>query len=176
MQGVRHIPVSEQIAMQWKDGTGVHFAHRIRFIAYHYQLFKQLPPEKQGRYTDRSLLSDKELQMAARTYLTSLPTGEVTPTCFCYILNEHILPLLRHTLKNMLSECTAQQWLIKLGLRNKHLGQGVYMDGYEQPDVVEYQNNTFLPLMALYQGRMVKWKLEGLRLVCIDPELRLGEK
>jgi hypothetical protein len=35
-----------QIAKQWQDGVGTHFAHQVHFLACHYQLFEQLPPEK----------------------------------------------------------------------------------------------------------------------------------
>jgi len=63
-------------------------------------------PEKQGKYTNRLLLSEEQVQLAARSYLTSLPTGEVTPLGFCHMLNVHILPSLGYTLMNGLSECT----------------------------------------------------------------------
>ena len=85
-----------QIVKQLQDGVGTYFTRQICFLACHYQLFEQLPPEKQGKYLNRSLLSDKQVQTAARTYLTSLPTGEVTPSRFCHMLNGQILPLQLH--------------------------------------------------------------------------------
>ena len=167
--------MSMQIAMQMMDGVGTHLARHIRFIAQHYQLFEQLPPEKRGRHLNRSLLSSKQVQMAARTDLTSLPTGEVTPSCFCHMLNKHILLLLGYTLKNELSERTARWWLARLGWRNQLLRKGVYIDGHERPDVVEYRNQTFLPSMAEYQKRMAKWELQGSKLMCTSPKLGLDE-
>src|ERR1700730_16817528 len=162
--------------MQWQDGVGSHFARQIRFLARHYQLFEQLPPQKRGKYTNRSLLSDEQVQMAARTYLTSLPTGEVTPLRFRRMLNERILPSLRYTLKQGLSERTARRWLVKLGWRNKLRGKAVYMDGHERPNVVEYRQTTFLPLMAMCQERMARWEPKESGLMRIDPMLGLGEK
>ncbi len=52
------------------------------------------------------------------------------------------------------------------------------MDGHERPDVVEYQNNVFLPLMALFKRCMVQWRLEGegTECVCIELDLGLEEK
>ena len=35
------------------------------------------------------------------------------------------------------------------------LKKGVYMDGHERPDVIDYQVNTFLPLMAQLEKWMV---------------------
>ena len=50
------------------------------------------------------------------------------------------------------------------------------MDGHERPDVMEYRNKVFLPLMASFERRMVQWVSEGSELVHIDPDLALGEK
>ena len=54
--------------------------------------------------------------------------------------------------------------------------KGVYMDGHERPDVVEYRNNVFLPLMALYKTCMVQWKAKGVGLTCVEPDFRPEEK
>ena len=54
--------------------------------------------------------------------------------------------------------------------------KGVYMDGHERLDVVEYQMKTFLPLMVLHEKKMVKWVAKGSELVRVDPDLGLGEK
>ena len=53
--------------------------------------------------------------------------------------------------------------------------KGVYMDGHERPDVVEYRNSEFLPLMASYERRMVQWKPKGVSLVHVEPDLRPEE-
>ena len=50
--------------------------------------------------------------------------------------------------------------------------KGVYMDGHERPDIVEYRNDMFLLLMASFKRRMAKWRPEGLGLVRVEPELR----
>jgi hypothetical protein len=92
------------------------------------------------------------------------------------MLNERILPSLGYTLKQGLSERTARRWLVKLGWRNKLLGKGVYMDGHERPDVVEYCQTTFLPLMATCQERMARWEPKESGLMCIDPMLGPGKK
>ena len=52
--------------------------------------------------------------------------------------------------------------------------KGVYMDGYERPDVVEYQKNDFLPLMALHEKNMVQWLANGTE--HIDLKLGPGDK
>ena len=121
-------------------------------------------------------MSDEQVQTAARIYLTGLPTGEVTPSRFRHMLNKQILPSLRYTLTTGLSEHTAWQWLVNLGWRSKVLRKGVYMDGHERPDVVEYRNNVFLCDMASHQKKMVRWEQQESKLVCIDPVLMPGKK
>ena len=46
IKGVRRIAASEEIARQFHEGTGHHFARQIRALARHYQLFEQLPEER----------------------------------------------------------------------------------------------------------------------------------
>jgi hypothetical protein len=79
IKGVRRIAASEEIARQFHEGTGRYFARQIRVLARHYQLFEQLPEEKRGGTGGRSLLKDERVQAAARTYLSGVPLGEVTP-------------------------------------------------------------------------------------------------
>lgn len=178
LKGLGRIAASKAIAQQWHHGEGVHFARQIRYLARHYQLFEQLPDNKQGGDRGRSLLNDERLQAAARTYLSSLPTGEVTPKKLSRALTERILPSLGHMLKGPLSDRTMRRWLVKLGWRRKELRKGVYMDGHERQDVKDYRQNVFLPLMALHADKMVCWepKKSEPGLVRINPILQPGEK
>jgi len=48
IKGLGCIDASKDVTWQWHEGEGVHFAHQICFLAHHYQLFEQLPIEKQG--------------------------------------------------------------------------------------------------------------------------------
>ena len=97
------------------------------------------------------MLKDEQVQVAMRAHLSSMPMGKVTPKEFHCALNEWILPSLRFALKDGLSERTAQRWLVSLGWWHTRVKKGVYMDGHERPDVVEYWNNVFLPLMASFE-------------------------
>jgi hypothetical protein len=176
IKGVRRMAASEEIARQFHDGTGSYFARQIRVLARHYQLFEQLPEEKRGGTGGRSLLKDERVQAAAKTYLLGVPLGEVTPRKFHRALTKDILPTLGFTVKAGLSERTARRWLLTLGWRRTRVKKGVYMDGHERPDVVEYRDNVFLPLMASFERRMAQWKPEGPGLVRVEPDLRPGEK
>lgn len=107
IKGRGRMAASKDIARQWHEGEGVHFARRVRSLARHYQLFEQLPVEQRGGDRGRSLLNNEQVQSASRAYLTSLGTGEVTPSKFQRALNERIFPTLGLELKGGLSERTA---------------------------------------------------------------------
>jgi hypothetical protein len=79
-----------------------------------------------------------------------------------------ILPDLRIISKNPVSTCTAQRWLIKLGWQYTPVRKGIFMDGHERADVVEYCQGVFLPLMATFEAQMVHFdgtELQRMKLI-----------
>jgi hypothetical protein len=176
IKGLGHINASKDVMWQWHEGEGIHFACRIHFLACHYQLFEQLPIEKQGGGRGHSLLNNEQIQVSVRAYLSSLAMGEVTPKRFQHTLNTQILPTLGYPPTKTLSEQMARRWLIKLEWWHTTLKKGVYTDGHERPDVIDYWVNTFLPLMAQLEKRMVHWVANGSELVHVDLKLGPDEK
>ena len=144
-------------------------------LACHYQIFEKLPTEKHGgAENSRSWLHNEQVQTQTHNWLTSQKTWEVTPHKLCHALNDTIFPGMNISLKNPISEHTAQQWLIKLGWQQIVVQKGVYMDGHECEDVVEYWNKVFLPAIAHFESHMAKH--EGPELKQIMPELQEGEQ
>jgi len=90
----------------------------------------------------------------ALLYLQSLPTGKVTPKKLQVAINTSILPDLGITTKKPLCVRTARRWLIKLGWRHTVVKKGIYMNGHERVDVVDYRQKSFLPTMAEFERRM----------------------
>ena len=175
IKGTRKIAASCKIAQQWHDGEGIHFARHVQALACHYQVFEQLPTQTAGGYRGCLIFRDERVQNTAQTWLMKLPTSEVNPRRFCRALTEEILPCLG--INKTAAERTAWRWLINLGWRQTRLKKGVYMDGHERSDVIKYQNNIFLPLMAKYEKCMVKWlKHEDRTFKRVEPELGSGEK
>jgi hypothetical protein len=119
-------------------------------------------------------LYDESVEKQTRDWLTSQPTGKVTPQRLREALNATILPGLGIVLKNPLSERTARRWLIKLGWRRTVVRKGVYMDGHKREDVVKYRQEVFLPVMKEFEARMAKF--EGVELKQVSPTLKDREK
>ena len=97
------------------------------------------------------MLKDEQVQTAARAHLSSVPTGKVTPRQFHIALNDRILLTLGLAVKDGLLERTVWRWLLALGWRRTRVKKGVYIDGHKRPDIVKYQDDVFLPLMASYK-------------------------
>jgi hypothetical protein len=147
LKGVRIIPASLEIALQWHEGEGTHFARRVWLLACHYQPFEWLPQEECGGARQKcTLLLDETVEAAARDWLASQPTGQVTPRQFRVqdALNNEILAALNIEQKKPLCERTTRRLLIQLGWRMTHIRKGVYMDGHEHKAVIKYRNEKFL--------------------------------
>ena len=93
----------------------------------------------------------------------------MTPCKLTHALNETLFLELNITPKTPISEWTAHWWLIKLGWRCTVVHKGVYIDGHERDDVVDYWNNIFLPALKDFEKQMSKF--EGPEMKRIDPEL-----
>ena len=175
MKGLGRIEASLEIARQWHEGEGKHLARKVRALAWHYQVFEQLPAEKRGgRANALSPLKDERLQLAAHQWLMLQEVGQVTPQQFQHALNETILPALSIVLARPLCERTARCWLLKLGWQQMRLRKGVYMDGHERNDVKKYRWEVFLLAMAAFEHCIVHF--EGPELLRVDPQLAPGER
>jgi hypothetical protein len=175
IKGLKRIAASLEIAHQWHEGNGNYFARRVRALARHYQLFEELPAETRGgRANTKSLLNDESVQTACLTWLKQQKVGTVTPMKFREGVNTEILPALGISPKQPISERTARRWLVRLGYRRTLIKKGVYMDGHERPDVVQYRTDVFLPKMAEFEARMTQY--HGPDLKVVEPVLPPGVK
>jgi hypothetical protein len=177
LKGYGRIQASYEITQQWyeKEGSASYFARRIRALARHYQIFEQLPRERRGGHKNaRTLLKDETLRTSSRIWLAEQSIGSVTPNNFMHALNTILLPSLGMHTSKPLCERTARRWLVKLGWSRTVLRKGVYMDGHERPDVVEYREKAFLPKMKEFEQRMARY--EGPDLHRTEPALLPGER
>lgn len=62
-------------------------------------------------------------------------------------------------LPNCLTARTAINWLHKLGYKWVDIKKGLYKDGHDREDVVEYRQTKFLPQLATLQPSLKEWTL-----------------
>lgn len=74
--------------------------------------------------------------------------GQISPIKLQHEVNETIIPGLGLNLgKTTISENCARHWLKRLEYKLTTVKKGIYVDGHEQPDVVDYRK-TFLNTIA----------------------------
>lgn len=93
------------------------------------------------------------LVFQSETHLSS----QMRAAKLCLYVNKHLLPSL--DIEETISEITAIRWLKKLGFSVHHAQKGVYVDGHERKDVVEYRRefigtvfNDILPYIFIIQS------------------------
>ena len=65
----------------------------------------------------------------------------------------------RNNIQDTLSSRTAAKWLKELGYTYRDVRKGVYKDGHEREDLVQYRQQCFLPALEALKPRMVRWEL-----------------
>src|SRR5436305_12727941 len=102
-----------------------------------------------------SVLEDEDVASAIELHLQS--KGK-------YACAEDVVKLLdnvdvRRTLglKRPITIRTARRWLRKMGYKWKKEPKGLYFDGHERADVVDYRTHKFLPAWHSIEPYMLSW-------------------
>ncbi|EUC56568.1 DDE family endonuclease, partial [Rhizoctonia solani AG-3 Rhs1AP] len=131
------------------------FARRLRVKANHLVRFGCLPDSKQGKgATHYSMLSEEDVKRSILSYLRTLKAGTISPMRLRRAVNQKILPELGIT--SPISDSTARRWIAKLGYRPVQHSKGMYIDGHERSDVVEYRKG-FLEIIKSLQPLMQQY-------------------
>ncbi|KAF7295664.1 hypothetical protein MIND_01106600 [Mycena indigotica] len=134
-----------------KKGMKTWFACKLREWSIAFCEDKtNIPQHKYGRFSS-SMLSDEDIAGAIHLHLQSLA---------------------RLRVKRNISVCTAQRWMKKMGYRWKKEPKGMYLDGHERADVVDYRKNVFLPRWMFYEARARHWQADA-TFEEVDHECRL---
>jgi transposase len=93
---------------------------------------------------------------AAKKYLREVTEHEMPAGLKKYIELE-LFPRIQHKVKKGISLETARRFLHAEGFRYVEHKKAVYYDGHERPDVVEYRQDTFIPLFDSYRKRIIEY-------------------
>lgn len=168
------------VADSWhKKSDGATLARKIRGLYNHYRVYNSLPLETRGgKRSGDSLLNDEKTFATLRDYLLEQPVGTVSIRFFHHALHKELFPRLCIMMVKPLQMRTAQRWLIRLGFSQRKEKKGVYIDGHERPDVIEYRDKVFLPAMAAVDPLTTHYIEDPKTHIVtqIDPVLAPGEK
>ncbi|KAJ7652592.1 hypothetical protein B0H17DRAFT_957824, partial [Mycena rosella] len=101
-----------------------------------------LPTAEYGKFNG-SVLEDEDLAQEIHLYLQSLGPFISAQDVVNYMSSEEVKT--RLNLKHGISLRTAQQWMKQMKYRWTAEPKGMYSDGHEREDVVNYRQNVFLP-------------------------------
>ena len=106
----------------------------------------KLPESKQGRYERSGILwSNEELNEKVREYVRANAAVKGRPNMttmdFCKWVNKTLLPnsTLEGGFPRKIALETSRKWLHMLGFEVLCPKKGIFIDGHERPDVVQYQ-------------------------------------
>jgi hypothetical protein len=176
LEGTAQVEASKQVAHFFFKG-GAYKATCVRDWARAFLESGELPGYKQGQHQKtKSVIDDEDVQDTAQKWLRSQKDGTVEPAMFASYLKETLLPSLagKPAVRASVSESTAKRWLHKLGWHPDEHRQGVYYDGHDREDVVEY-NLQFVRRMFERAERMETYSGDDSEVVA-QPTLAPGQK
>ena len=159
-------------------GHGMTFAHKLRQWVIEFErqgmVYKGLPLIRHGRFDTRRLL-DEDLSRKIQEYLLQLRKTKR------YFKAEDVIDFVTSpemqeamgTTKTSISKRTAHCWLKKMDWRYGRAPNGMYINGHECSDVVEYRT-WFLAEYSRLERQMRRYNSDGV--VEKEPELQEGER
>jgi len=110
----------------------------------------------------------KMVPAAAEKYLHHLVDEEM-PRALQRYMEVELFPRVQQKVVKGITLKTARQFLHKEGFRYVEHKKGLYYDGHERPDVVDYRQNEFIPRLLAYRDRLVEYQPENLEEVIKTP-------
>jgi hypothetical protein len=142
-------------------------------IYFFFILAERIPQSLRGKFPSKSLLHDEIVSIGISSFLR-LNKFKVGPALVKKHFEENILPALNISSAHSISLHTIRRWMHAFGFHLKRYQKGIYTDGHERPDVVEYRK-IFLQQVAEYDRLMSKW-LDKECKIRTPPQLGPGEK
>ena len=122
---------------------------RLKFWTNQWIESRDLPLSLQGKHPKiKSMLVDEDIQDDIRQYLRQHPL-KVNASFLKQFLENYFPAKLGLDANKTISSETCRIWLKKLGFLPKEYTQGVYIDGHERHDVVEYRRQFLQQLDSL---------------------------
>lgn len=157
------LEISQQVFQR-----GPWMARRIREWSKSWITTETLPVSKQGqRKYIPTLIDDEDVQSSCLRFIRTM--GErITAEKFQNYVQNNVLPHVTSS-RTSISLETARTWLRRLGLVYQRHQQGIYYDGHERPDVVQYRA-IFLEKMKDLETLMPQFVGENMEII-INPEI-----
>lgn len=142
------------------------FLHRGAWLSQNLQMWsksyikdqEKLPTHKYGKCV--SHIENEALAVDIMLHLQSIRKYIRAQDVVDYLSNPAIQSY--HGLSKNILLATMQRWMLKMGYRWREEEKGLYLDGHECEDVVEYHQNVFLPLWQSFEYHLQNLKGDDL--------------
>lgn len=132
---------------------------------------KNIPSHMYGRFNS-SFMADEDVVGNIHLHLQSLGKWVSAKDIVRYVATPEFQA--RLSVKRKIKLRTAQCWMKKMGYRWRKEPKGMYSDGHEREDVVNYRQNIFLPRWRELEARS-RWWEDGIQTdEMIDFQARIG--
>ncbi|KAG0696145.1 hypothetical protein DFH29DRAFT_984723 [Suillus ampliporus] len=139
-------------------GKGTHMSQTVQQWSKAYILDQgNLPLSKCSGDWTKSWINNEDLREELFTHHQSLGKYVTAMAVVDYLARSDVQH--QYQLSKTISLVTAQRWMENCGFRWTTAKNGQYVDGYKHSDVVNYQQNKFLPAWYLVDPNTRKWFL-----------------
>jgi hypothetical protein len=129
-----------------------------------------MDPKKLAEYSKNNMVST-----AAKNYFRDVVNKEM-PAGLKRYMDLELFPRLHLKPGRGVCITTATQWLHREGFRYTEHKKALYYDGHDRPDVVNYRQTQFLPLMAKHRRRLVEYVVGNVEEGVIKPRNNYVER
>ena len=119
---------------------------------------ENLPTAQYGKFTT-STLEDEDIQHDIEIHLQSLGKWIKASNIIAYVDSPEFQARLK--VKRSITEKTAQRWMERIGFQWGVEKKDMYVDGHEKPEVVDYQQRSFIPQWREYESAARRWNQDG---------------
>ncbi|KAF8977800.1 hypothetical protein BDQ17DRAFT_1440439 [Cyathus striatus] len=139
---------------------GLHCARRLHALTRQFIKDRNvLPINLYGKWKE-SMLADENLTNDLNIYLQEIGNETSGKKVQEYLCHEDVQS--KHGIDRKICECTAQQYLNELGYRFTEPKKGQYVDGHENPTVVDYRDNIYVQEWKTFWDRMMTWTKDNI--------------
>lgn len=111
---------------------------------------------EQGKHRKRaSLLSDEDVSTRIHEWLLRTSKVHRTPNKLCQWINESLFVEITGFVGPTISERTVRRWMNTIGYKYGMWKKGIFIDGHERADVIEYRKEFLYRMLARF--KYMKW-------------------
>ena len=169
MVGTLNLYLDPQLSYSWREasvlaakaaGHGMRYARNLRIWIRRFLNSGKLPLHRYGTYHS-SILEDEDFAQDIQNHLMKISKkGYIRAQDIVdYVATPEVQERLG-TKARGISVRTARRWLAKLNWRYTRTSKGMYVDGHERNDVVEYRK-AFVGRWKEYEKRFVTFDNDG---------------